>query len=228
METLHERLKNFIKYRYDSIKQFANEAGFKPSTINDYVNGYALPGAEALKKFAMTGLNINWLLTGQGLMIEQVIEETVLEYLFKPNDKFLKNLFVEELKDEDRIFEKGGARFQELFVREKLDLPSLVNDRCLIGYVSGDSMETFGLKNNDYIVIEKSDNSSLENSIVIIQFYDADTKVNRFYLRYYDSKGMLITDHALLGGLSPQDVSIVPVKITSVIRPFSRWLSGGG
>ena len=70
IETLGERLKNYITAQYGKGKQgvFAKAVRLKDSQVSDYITGRTTPGGEVLQRFAEAGMNTNWLLTGRGSM----------------------------------------------------------------------------------------------------------------------------------------------------------------
>lgn len=47
-----------------SLKIFSKEVGIPYRTLQDYIAGARLPGADALQKFATKGIDINWVLLG--------------------------------------------------------------------------------------------------------------------------------------------------------------------
>lgn len=47
-------------------KEFAEWIDESPSTVTEWMRGRSKPGWDALKKLADKGVNINWLLTGNG------------------------------------------------------------------------------------------------------------------------------------------------------------------
>jgi len=69
METIGDRLKQYIKQNFSNIKEFSMATGISQNQLSFYLNNVRIPGGEILKKFAETGLNINWLLTGEGEML---------------------------------------------------------------------------------------------------------------------------------------------------------------
>lgn len=47
-----------------SLKVFSRESGIPYRTLQDYISGSRLPGADALQKIARRGVDINWILLG--------------------------------------------------------------------------------------------------------------------------------------------------------------------
>lgn len=60
-----DRLRSFIRFRGQPIRQFATEAQIPYSTLQDYLSGKSRPGADHLLRMAALGLNVDWLLTGR-------------------------------------------------------------------------------------------------------------------------------------------------------------------
>lgn len=69
MGTIGERLREYIYYGNDSVKEFSKTTEVSQNQLSFYLNNVRIPGGEVLAKFAETGLNINWLLTGKGDML---------------------------------------------------------------------------------------------------------------------------------------------------------------
>lgn len=53
---------------YGTQKDYADIIGISPTLLARYLNGASLPGAEVLKKVMLTGVSVNWLLGGEGIM----------------------------------------------------------------------------------------------------------------------------------------------------------------
>ncbi|KMK50593.1 DNA-binding protein [[Actinobacillus] muris] len=51
-----------------SITKFSERSGINYRSVQNYMRGDREPNSEAYVKFAQMGVNINWLLTGQGEM----------------------------------------------------------------------------------------------------------------------------------------------------------------
>lgn len=72
VKTLQDRLREFIEVRHGKKRgaqaAFAEAIGMSDSQVSDYVTGRREPGPVVLTKFASAGLNIHWLLTGEGEM----------------------------------------------------------------------------------------------------------------------------------------------------------------
>ena len=66
---LGQRLRRFIDRLYGSQKIFAKVVGISRPVLNRYIQGQNQPGADCLAKFQEAGLSIDWLLNGNGKML---------------------------------------------------------------------------------------------------------------------------------------------------------------
>lgn len=66
---ISKRLRKVAEELYDGNKSdLARAAGMKPSNFSKYVSGGRRPGAKVLVRLSHTGINMNWLLNGEGPM----------------------------------------------------------------------------------------------------------------------------------------------------------------
>jgi hypothetical protein len=79
MDTPQERLKYFILSRYKKIKDFCEDIGMSPYSIDKYINkGHSvLTSADYIQKLSDMGLNIEWYRTGKGEMLKENKPEIV-------------------------------------------------------------------------------------------------------------------------------------------------------
>lgn len=71
-----ERLKRFAQEKFGSLRAFAEVVGTNSNQLSFYTTGKRMPGGELLAKFYdLAGMNINWLLTGEGPMEAQEYRE---------------------------------------------------------------------------------------------------------------------------------------------------------
>ena len=115
---IHERIKIWRSYLGLSQSAFCEKTGIPIRTLKGYEAGTRHPGSEALAAMASTGLNINWLLTGEGEMLiigEQVYSQasSIPEDLseFQENMQHIFDLLL--LIDED----KRGVAIREMLIR---------------------------------------------------------------------------------------------------------------
>ncbi|PIQ27213.1 transcriptional regulator [bacterium (Candidatus Blackallbacteria) CG18_big_fil_WC_8_21_14_2_50_49_26] len=114
---IQERIKKWRTSLGMSQAAFCNETGIPLRTLKGYEAGTRHPGSEALAAMANTGLNINWLLTGEGDMSKSEPIDTQVELSseeiaeFQANMKEIFDLLL--MIDED----KRGAAIQEMLAR---------------------------------------------------------------------------------------------------------------
>lgn len=65
---MNERLKEFSRVVFPSNSAMARALGMSPSNLQKYLNGEVNPGVGLLDKLYRLGLNIHWLITGEGSM----------------------------------------------------------------------------------------------------------------------------------------------------------------
>jgi transcriptional regulator with XRE-family HTH domain len=63
-----KRLDEFIIRSYKNYAEFAKAIGVDRSTIWHYINGLTKPPLSRMEDFYKAGVNINWLITGEGSM----------------------------------------------------------------------------------------------------------------------------------------------------------------
>lgn len=63
--------------------KFADVSGVHIGVLKKYERGVNVPGGEALAAFSSTGININWLLTGEGDMAARTSQQSESDI---PND----------------------------------------------------------------------------------------------------------------------------------------------
>jgi len=64
-----ERLKLIIELKYNGVNtKFAEAIGINKQQMQVYLSGKSKPGADTLEKIAAIGINVQWLLTGEGEM----------------------------------------------------------------------------------------------------------------------------------------------------------------
>lgn len=68
---VHERLKEYLFFSKKNASQLADEIGVTQSAFSKTLKGKVLPSSKVLIPLSNMGLNINWLLTGEGDMFEK-------------------------------------------------------------------------------------------------------------------------------------------------------------
>lgn len=115
-DSLGLRLKTWRKHLKMRQMAFADLVQVHVGMIRKYEANYTVPGGEILLEFAKTGLNINWLLLGEGEM--SVIKETaaadesisqMLNGLDKIKRESLLNEFKSRVQDAKQLVELAAA-----------------------------------------------------------------------------------------------------------------------
>lgn len=104
MDTIGNRIKIWRKYLKLSQQKFADVIGMPLSTLKGYELNTRSPGSEALALFDRSGVNINWLVTGEGDMVENnLAQQKSLPDDLDPLQERFNHLFELILKiDEDK------------------------------------------------------------------------------------------------------------------------------
>ena len=79
-QTIGARLKTVRKEMTQ--KEFARELDISAAALQKYELNESVPGGLALAKLVEKGINVNWILKGEGLMYIQMPEEGILHELF--------------------------------------------------------------------------------------------------------------------------------------------------
>lgn len=64
--TIGSRLGSVRRAEGLSISSFSSKTGIPSSSLKKYESNHSMPGAEALQSIARFGINVQWLLTGEG------------------------------------------------------------------------------------------------------------------------------------------------------------------
>ena len=79
---ISERLRQVCEAKNWKITDFAEQAGIAYRTIQGYIGGEREPNAEGMSGIAKAGVNLNWLVSGEGEMFTnntEIIDLTQLE-----------------------------------------------------------------------------------------------------------------------------------------------------
>ncbi len=80
--SISERLKQVCEAKNWKITDFADRAGIAYRTMQGYIGGEREPNAEGMTGIAKAGVNLNWLVSGEGEMFKnntEIIDLTQLE-----------------------------------------------------------------------------------------------------------------------------------------------------
>lgn len=61
-----DRLREYVAIYHESYEEFGAVVGLSKNEVSNYINRYRKPGADNLAAFAKAGINVQWLLTGEG------------------------------------------------------------------------------------------------------------------------------------------------------------------
>lgn len=75
---ISERLRQICEAKNWKIKDFAEQTGIAYRTLQGYVGGEREPNAEGMAAIAKAGVNLNWLVSGEGAMFQFESQKTVM------------------------------------------------------------------------------------------------------------------------------------------------------
>lgn len=75
---ISERLRQICEAKNWKIKDFAEQTGIAYRTLQGYVGGEREPNAEGMTAIAKAGVNLNWLVSGEGEMFQSEQQKTVM------------------------------------------------------------------------------------------------------------------------------------------------------
>ena len=95
---ISERLRQVCEAKNWKIKDFAEQTGIAYRTLPGYVGGEREPNAEGMTAIAKAGVNLNWLVSGEGEMFQIATQEIAMS---EQEEKLLNNYrtMPENLKD---------------------------------------------------------------------------------------------------------------------------------
>ena len=82
---ISERLRQVCEAKNWKITDFAEQTGIAYRTMQGYVGGEREPNAEGMSGIAKAGVNLNWLVSGEGEMFQTKLQE------FSETDKAIIN-----------------------------------------------------------------------------------------------------------------------------------------
>jgi transcriptional regulator with XRE-family HTH domain len=92
MDTIGKRLKFIIEQRNQSQGEFAKILNLPRQIISNYVNDLSKPNYDVLfKLYKDLNINLNWFITGEGIMFNQTPNEALKEELRKEFEELLKS-----------------------------------------------------------------------------------------------------------------------------------------
>ena len=96
--SISERLKKVCEAKNWKITDFAEQAGIAYRTMQGYIGGEREPNAEGMSGIAKAGVNLNWLVSGEGEMFQAVMPQNTIS---KQEEKLIADYrtMPENLKD---------------------------------------------------------------------------------------------------------------------------------
>lgn len=76
--SISKRICLIVEHFGGGIRYFSEHSGIAYRSVQNYMRGEREPNSDAYLKFAQLGININWLLTGQGEMFIGGMPESTL------------------------------------------------------------------------------------------------------------------------------------------------------
>ena len=104
---LHLRLQMYLKARNTNVSRFAKELGLSQSGLSRVVKGDTMPSYRVLDALGRTGINLNWLLLGEGSMMRSPSPSTEAISTL-PEVQHLKKqitLLEDQLQDKERLIQ---------------------------------------------------------------------------------------------------------------------------
>jgi len=198
---MQNSVQNRLKFLIDSlkinIKEFSIKTGIPYRTIQDYLLGKRMPGGENLQKICThLGINLNWLLTGEGEPFLKK-EEKPLIAAEKPFEYASEYVYIPVAEGHISagtglipvVDIKVRLAFREDWVKRKGDPKKMILIR-----VKGDSMEpTF--YSGDIVLVDTNKNFvDIEGGIYAITI-DNKIMVKRIQVLYNEGKLKIISDN---------------------------------
>ena len=81
------RLKSIRKFLGLSQRAFAKKVGVDQGRVSQWESNKSMPGSSALSEMAILGVNINWLLIGEGEMMKKIQHPSKSNKLFSEKQK---------------------------------------------------------------------------------------------------------------------------------------------
>jgi len=116
-EIFSQRLKEEIKAKYKNIKEFA--ATIEHKNISVFTSGIRLPGTILLNKFALAGIDIHYLITGEKIDME--INDRKLAELEKELKELKAEIYDLKKVNEKLIDEKNKLIFENVTINKVIN-----------------------------------------------------------------------------------------------------------
>lgn len=206
---LAERLKAARNFTGKEQKEIAKQLGISFRSWQDYELGKSVPGGKVFESLTRIGFNANWLLTGEGEMLQgENTEAHPLgeDYILVPRYEVRASAGGGAMVHSEQIVDY--LSFKAEWVRNSLGASA--RDLALIN-VKGDSMEPT-LSNEDLILVDLRAHQVEDNAIYVLQL-DGALLVKRLQ-RMFDSSVIVSSDNAIY---KPETIRGDAVKDLNVI-----------
>ena len=92
MDTIGKRLKYIIDSKHQTQGEFAKELSLPRQIISNYVNDLSKPSYDFLYKlYKEININLNWLISGEGVVYNATPNEALKEELRQEFEKLMKS-----------------------------------------------------------------------------------------------------------------------------------------
>jgi SOS-response transcriptional repressor LexA len=175
---INERIKQIRKEKRLTQTEFGSKIGVNQCSVVDWERGRSFPSVESMKSMAKCyGINLHWLMTGEGTMYLPHIDELTLKAELKQKVyNFIRNE-ISILENNDGLLPPGVDDYWYLPIEGEIvaGIPQefcedsdrmyhvpilkkqLINpDECNVLKVNGDSMEP-SIEHSDLVVIKRTD-----------------------------------------------------------------------
>lgn len=207
--SIKERLKILIDLLGFNIKQFSRQTGIPYRTLQNYLLGLREPTIENISKISThLGINLNWLLTGEGEIFikkpETTPETTPEDFILIPmvSGKISAGKGLSPIEDAQVEIKLA---FRKDWIKRKGD-PSKMS----LIRVEGDSMEPT-LRSGDIVLIDGNRNYvDLHGGIYAIFVLDS-IMIKRIQLIFTEKKLKIISDNPKYEPIivSPDEISVI-------------------
>lgn len=150
-------------------RAFCSNTEIPLPSLKDYEGGKSIPGGDALARYGFCGINVNWLLTGDGDMHasrvsgDLRVEEPRPGYVYLPLYDVRASAGGGRFVDSERVID--SLAFKEDWIRH--ELRARPGDLKLI-YVEGDSMEP-DLRAGDIVLLDHTDTRAGREGVYVIR-----------------------------------------------------------
>lgn len=99
---LHIRLQHYITATDTNVSRLSKELGISQSGLSRVIKGDSMPSYRVLDALSRAGINLNWLMRGEGPMLRRVVKQgTTLDQLDHLQRRI--EMLESQLADKERI-----------------------------------------------------------------------------------------------------------------------------